>query len=161
TGLTGANQFLGTIDYAAPEQISSKPVGGPADQYALGCAAFEMLTGQTPFHRDPPMAVLYAHLHEQPPMISSRRAGLPAALDQVFDRVLAKSPSDRYPSCEDFTMALRRAAGSEPYAAGQVARPVTEVALPVVVPGPTGLPRRRRRWPRVVLLAIGSAAVAA
>src|SRR6185437_41681 len=67
TGLTAANQFLGTVDYAAPEQGSGKAVGGPTDQYALGCAAFEMLTGEPPFRRELPIAVLYAHLSEPPP----------------------------------------------------------------------------------------------
>ena len=66
TGLTAANQFLGTVDYAAPEQVTGKAVGGAADQYALGCAAYEMLTGEPPFRRDQAIAVLYAHMSEPP-----------------------------------------------------------------------------------------------
>jgi len=53
TGLTGTGLFLGTVDYAAPEQINGKPVDGRADQYSLGCAAFEMLCGEPPFRRSP------------------------------------------------------------------------------------------------------------
>jgi serine/threonine protein kinase len=131
TGLTAANQFLGTVDYAAPEQVTGKAVSGPADQYALGCAAFEMLSGEPPFRRDQAMAVLYAHMSERPRPISSCRTELPAALDPVFDRVLAKSPADRYPSCAAFTSALRQAVGLAPYdAAEQASRPATEVARP-------------------------------
>jgi serine/threonine-protein kinase len=114
TGLTGTGQFLGTVDYAAPEQVGGQQVGGQADQYALGCAAFEMLCGEPPFRRDQGMAVLYAHLSETPPPITSRRQGLPGALDPVFTRVLAKSPQDRYPSCAAFTRTLRQAAGLAP-----------------------------------------------
>ena len=98
-GLTGSGQFLGTVDYAAPEQVAGRPVGGPADQYALGCAAFEMLCGQPPFRRDLGMAALLAHLNEPPPPVSARRPGLPAELDTAFARVLAKAPEDRYASC--------------------------------------------------------------
>jgi serine/threonine protein kinase len=138
TGLTSANQFLGTVDYAAPEQVFGQVVSGSADQYALGCAAFEMFSGEPPFRRDQAMAVLYAHMSEQPPPISSRRAGLPAALDPVFARVLAKSPANRYPSCMAFTEALRQAAGLAPYdAPDRPNRPATEVARPA---GPTPLP---------------------
>ncbi len=74
SGLTGSGQFLGTVDYSAPEQIQGRMVDGRTDQYALGCAAFELLTGQPPFSRDHGMATLLAHLSEPPPPISSRRA---------------------------------------------------------------------------------------
>ena len=131
TGLTAANQFLGTVDYAAPEQVTGKAVSGAADQYALGCAAYEMLAGEPPFRRDQAIAVLYAHMSERPSPISSRRPGLPAALDPVLDRVLAKSPADRYPTCAAFTSALRQAIGLAPYdAAERAIRPATEIARP-------------------------------
>jgi len=58
TGLTGAGQFLGTVDYIAPEQIEGKAVDGRVDQYALACAAFELLTGTPPFRRDSAPAVI-------------------------------------------------------------------------------------------------------
>jgi serine/threonine-protein kinase len=128
TGLTHAGQVLGTVDYAAPEQLSGKQVDGRADQYALGCAAFEMLTGEPPFTRDQPLAVIYAHLSEPPPTISGQRPGLPAALDDVFKRVLAKDPQERYPTCTDFARALREASGQAPYdPAPSPPRPATEV----------------------------------
>jgi serine/threonine-protein kinase len=133
TGLTGSGQFLGTVDYVAPEQVDGRPVDGRTDQYALGCAAFEMLCGEPPFRRDHGMAVLLAHLSEPPPPVTSRRPGLPAALDPVFARVLAKSPQDRYGSCREFSDALRGALRIAPY---DVALPVGHAKTEVAWPGP-------------------------
>jgi serine/threonine protein kinase len=111
TRLTGSGLFLGTLDYAAPEQIEGRPVNGWTDQYALGCAAFELLAGEPPFRRDQPMAVMYAHVTAPPPALTQRRADLPPSVDQVFARVLAKSPADRYRSCGELAADLRRALG--------------------------------------------------
>ena len=111
SGLTGTGQFLGTLDYVAPEQIEGKPVDGRADQYALACAAFELLTGVPPFQRREAMAVMYAQLHEQPPPPTRLRPGLPPAADGVFARALAKVPADRYESCRDFAIAMHAALG--------------------------------------------------
>ena len=79
-GLTGTGQFVGTLDYSAPEQIRGRPADGRTDQYALACAAFELLTGAPPFHHEEATAVMYAHLSEPPPPVTSRRAGLPRAM---------------------------------------------------------------------------------
>ncbi|MGO9080236.1 MAG: serine/threonine-protein kinase [Streptosporangiaceae bacterium] len=117
-GLTGTGQFLGTVDYISPEQIEGKPVDGRADQYALACAAFELLTGAPPFRRDEAMAVMFAQLSQPPPPITDRRPELPRAADQVFARALAKAPGDRYASCREFADALRAAFGLAPYDSG-------------------------------------------
>jgi serine/threonine-protein kinase len=109
--LTLAGQFLGTPDYAAPEQINGQAVDGRADQYALACVAYEMLAGTVPFRRDSAWSVLYAHLNEPPPPVLV----LPPEANQVLARALAKSPGDRYPTCGDFTDGLRAALGLEPY----------------------------------------------
>ena len=124
SGLTGAGQFLGTVDYISPEQIEGKPVDGRADQYALACTAFELLVGAPPFRRDEVMAVMYAQLSEPPPLLTSRRPGLPPAADQVFARALAKVPEDRYASCREFAEALRVAFGLVPYDSGPGGIPV-------------------------------------
>src|SRR5258707_1333927 len=108
-GLTGTGPFLGTLDYIAPEQIEGKPVDGRADEYALACAAFELLTGAPPFQRDEAMAVMYAQLSEQPPTLSSRRRDLGYAADAVFAKALAKAPADRFGSCREFSDARRAA----------------------------------------------------
>jgi hypothetical protein len=122
--LTGAGQFLGTVDYISPEQIEGKPVDGRADEYALACAAFELLAGAPPFRRDGAMAVMYAQLSEPPPLVTSQRPDLPPAADQVFARALAKAPADRYASCREFADALRVAFGVAPYDSGPGLIPV-------------------------------------
>ena len=113
--LTAAGQFLGTPHYSAPEQIRGLAVDGRADQYALACVAYQLLTAVVPFERDQGMAVLLAHLSEPPPSLASRRPDLPGAVDQVLAKGLAKDPEKRYGSCGDFADALRRALGVAPY----------------------------------------------
>jgi DNA-binding beta-propeller fold protein YncE len=133
--LTRTGQFLGTPDYLAPEQIEGKTVDGRADQYALGCVAFEMLCGSPPFDLDDPVATMYAHGHQPPPPLSSRVAGMPAEVDAVFAKVLAKSPADRYESCREFADELRAALdaayGADSGPSPAPAHPATEVATPV------------------------------
>jgi serine/threonine protein kinase len=121
--LTAAGQFLGTPDYAAPEQVNGQPVDGRADQYALACVAFETLTGTVPFKRELPIAVLYAHLSTPPPRVTLIRPDLPSAVDDVLIRALAKSPDERYPSCADFADALRDALGLDPYDPSRASHP--------------------------------------
>jgi serine/threonine-protein kinase len=135
SGLTGTGQFLGTLDYIAPEQIEGKPVDGRADEYALACAAFELLSGVPPFQRQEAMAVMYAQLSEPPPRLTSRRPDLPPAADQVFAKALAKAPADRYTTCREFSDAMREAFGIRPYDSGPGAtpgpdRPATQVVWP-------------------------------
>jgi YVTN family beta-propeller protein len=108
-GLTVSGQVLGTIDYIAPEQVEGGPVDGRADQYALGGVLFECLTGAVPFRRDSELAVLWAHVHDPPPRISEYRPDLPAGLDDVIGRALAKAPGDRYPSCTALIAAAQAA----------------------------------------------------
>jgi serine/threonine protein kinase len=115
SGLTRAGQFLGTPDYAAPEQISGLSVDGRADQYSLACVAYTLLCGSVPYKREMPMAVLYAHLSAPPPPATAVRPDLAAAVDQVLARALAKTPDERYDSCGDFADALREALDVEPY----------------------------------------------
>jgi serine/threonine protein kinase len=118
SGLTGTGMFIGTLDYISPEQIEGRPVDGRADQYALACAAFELITGTPPFQRADAMAVMYAQLTEPPPAATSRRPDLPADVDDVFAKALAKAIEDRYLSCTDFAEALRAALGIRPYDSG-------------------------------------------
>src|SRR5262245_1778916 len=118
SSLTGTGTFLGTLDYISPEQIEGKPVDGRADEYALACASFELLTGAPPFQRDEAMSVMYAQLSEPPPALSSRRRGLPFGADEVFTKALAKAPANRYGSCGEFSEALRQAFGIRPYDSG-------------------------------------------
>ena len=91
-GLTSTGQFLGTTDYVAPEQISEPYVYGSADQYSLGCVLYECLTGRVPFEKDPGAA------STRPPLPTA----LPPAVDELFARVLAQRPGDRYNTCREF-----------------------------------------------------------
>jgi serine/threonine protein kinase len=116
--LTGSGRFMGTADYIAPEQIKGEPVDGRADQYALACSAFELLTGAPPFRLDDVLAVIYAQTSEPPPLLTSRRPDLPPEADQVLATALAKKPEDRYQSCQDFADALAAALGLAPRDSG-------------------------------------------
>jgi len=143
TGLTEAGTVVGTAEYMAPEQIEGRGVDGRTDQYALACAAFELLSGQSPFRRPEAMAVLYAQLSERPPSLATSRPELPAGIDAVFARALAKAPAERYPTCGDFAVALRAAlGGAPPDSPAPFIRsgPPTEVATPGTPAAPTPVP---------------------
>jgi ABC-type transport system substrate-binding protein/predicted Ser/Thr protein kinase len=109
SSLTGERGFVGTIDYVPPEQIEGGSIDARADVYSLGCVLFECLTGERPFERDSELSVVFAHLNEPPPRLSQLRPELPLELDAVFETALAKSPDDRYSSCEELVAATRAA----------------------------------------------------
>ena len=87
SGLTSTGQFLGTIDYVAPEQIRGTSVTGLADQYSLGCVLYECLTGRVPFEKDLDAAIIWAHVEETPTMSDGMRPDLPPEVDEVFGQV--------------------------------------------------------------------------
>ena len=113
SALTSTGQFLGTLDYIAPEQVEARAVNGRTDEYALACSAYTMLTGQPPFVRDESIAVMWAQVSAEPPTLTSRRPDLPPEVDEVLAKALAKVPADRYATCPQFAAALRRACGLE------------------------------------------------
>ena len=132
SGLTATGQFMGTVEYVAPEQIESRPLDGRCDQYALACSAFEMLCGEPPFRREQSISVLYAHLSEPPPQIRLRRSELPDGIEAVLAKALSKAPEDRYATCGEFASALRAALGSAVSGPGgaPAGRQATEIAMP-------------------------------
>jgi WD40 repeat protein len=130
-GVTGTGQFVGTAAYSAPEQIEGRGVDGRTDQYALACVTYELLTGVLPYERDQGMAMLLAHLSAAPPSVVSRQPDLPAAVDDVVAKAMAKVSEKRYESCGDFADALRAALGLTPY------HPRGSGAAPVL-PQPSG-----------------------
>jgi Protein kinase domain len=137
TGLTSTGQFLGTVDYVAPEQIRGLPLTGQADQYSLGCVLYECLTGRVPFEKDLDAAIIWAHVEETPTRPTALRPDFPPEVDGVFGRVLAKRPEERYRSCREFIDAARVALGLHP---GQLAGP----SYGGYMAGPPGgLPRSR------------------
>ncbi len=105
TALTQTGAVLATLAYAAPEQLMGRAIDHRADVYALGCAFFELLTGQQPFPRTNTAAVMHAHIAAEPPRPSLMNPALPQAIDTVIARVLAKDPADRYDSCGGFAEA--------------------------------------------------------
>ncbi len=95
--LTATGKVFGTPEYLAPEQARGEPLSGHADQYALGCVVYEMLTGELPFDGPSP-EVIIKHLHDLPEPPSRRVAGLPLAreIDALVMRMLAKQARDRF-----------------------------------------------------------------
>ncbi|MCW2876648.1 MAG: Serine/threonine protein kinaselike protein [Sphaerisporangium sp.] len=112
-GLTSHGHFMGTPRYVAPEQIRGLPVDGRSDLYAFACVVYEALTGLPPFQRDTELALLYAHVSHDPPPLTPYRPDLPHAVNQVMARALAKSPTDRFGTCQQFVAALRDAISGE------------------------------------------------
>src|SRR3954470_23323458 len=106
---TATGQWVGTLDYIAPEQIRGESVDARADVYALGGVLCFLLTGHVPFERDRDEAKLWAQLAEPPPAPSSLRPELPRALDAVIARAMAKAPDERYPSAGDLARAAQAA----------------------------------------------------
>lgn len=107
--MTSTGQMVGSMNYAAPEQLEGARVDAKADLYSLGCVLYECLTGRAPFAGRSPPVILYAHLHEDPAPPSALRPDLPSAVDAVVGRSLRKEPGERYASCRELTLDLRSA----------------------------------------------------
>jgi tRNA A-37 threonylcarbamoyl transferase component Bud32 len=147
-GLTATKMAVGTVAYAAPEQLMAGTVDGRADQYALACTAFHLLTGAPPYGGPNLAVVIGQHVSATPPSIGAYRAEL-AGLDPVFATAMAKEPSGRFGSCGEFARQLRQQL--------MTPRPYTHPALDATVaalPSPPG----SRRWGRRPGLLIGALA---
>jgi serine/threonine protein kinase len=106
TRLTGEHQFVGTVAYAAPEQISGREVDARTDVYSLAAVLFEMLTGELPFPGDDLMTVVTAKMADQAPDPMRIRPDLPAWLGAVIRKAMAKLPESRWGSAAEFAAAL-------------------------------------------------------
>ena len=151
SGLTATNFTMGTLTYAAPEQLMGADIDGRADQYALAATAFHLLAGAPPYEHSNPVAVISRHLIAPLPKLSDRRPEL-ANLDEVFAQALAKDPADRFGQCSDLAAALNQRSGMD-------AGDVTTVAAPIMRPD-TPKPKRRRRS-RILLGALLAAVLVA
>jgi serine/threonine-protein kinase len=147
SGITGTGQFVGTIDYMAPEQIEGRAVDARADQYALACVVFECLGGRPPYRRETEVAVLWAHMRDDPPVLSEARPGLPAAADEVMAKALAKDPAERYGSCRELVAELRAALGEA--VPGSAPQPAATAVT-------TQRRRRRASWTGLRTNAVGT-----
>jgi serine/threonine protein kinase len=103
---TATGMTLGTPDYMSPEQAAGDEVTPASDIYALGVLVYEILVGQLPFSADTPLAVLLKHMTDAPPLPRTLMPNLPPGVDEVLNRVLAKSPRDRFRSGGEFAAAL-------------------------------------------------------
>jgi tRNA A-37 threonylcarbamoyl transferase component Bud32/CheY-like chemotaxis protein len=126
TQLTKAGDVVGTIHYVAPEQIEGGRVDARTDIYSLGCLVYHSLTGELPFARDTDVAVIYAHLSEEPPRVTSVRPELPGGLDAVIAKALEKAPERRFQTCAEMLSAAR--------AVIDAAGPLADTATPRPVP---------------------------
>ncbi|MBB3082147.1 serine/threonine-protein kinase [Geodermatophilus sabuli] len=131
--LTADGAAVGTFDYMAPERLhGGAEVDGRADVYSLACVLHEALTGRRPFPVEGVPALVHAHLSTPPPRVTALRPDLPAGLDAVVARGMAKSPADRYATCGELAAdAVRALQGAPP----RVPVAVVPSAAPTVVPG--------------------------
>jgi hypothetical protein len=156
SGLTATNMVMGTTAYAAPEQLLGKDIDGRADQYALGCTAFHLLTGAAPYDNSNAAVVISQHLSPPTPLIGERRPDL-VDLNAVISKVLAKDPATRFPNSSDFATALtgRPGVGVADTVAGAAAdSPTRQVSAPAqAAPAKAG---RRRMRPAVLLSVVAT-----
>lgn len=155
TGLTASNLAIGTIAYAAPEQLMGAEGLECADQYSLAATTFQMLTGAPPYLHENPVTVISHHLNTPPPLLSERRPEL-VRFDDVLAAALAKDPAERFRNCSDFVAALAEQladpdSDDESDSASTVVRGVARA-----VPAPP--PSRLSKWARpAVLVPLGLA----
>jgi hypothetical protein len=148
--LTETGQFIGTIDYVAPEQIQGQAATARSDVYSLTAVLYESLTGAVPFARPNEAAVLYAHISEPPPRVTERRSELPARIDEVVTRGMAKAPADRYASAGELIADAGAAFGGEQVAATALrphSSPPTAGPTEIVPAGERTVTRRARPAP--------------
>jgi serine/threonine protein kinase len=117
SGLTATGQWVGTVDYAAPEQVQSEATDARTDVYALGCVLYEMLAGAVPYPREREVDKLVARLGGPPPRPSETDAEIPEQFDEIVARAMALRPADRFSTAGELGDAALRAsvdAGPEP-----------------------------------------------
>jgi serine/threonine protein kinase, bacterial len=156
-GLTSTNMTVGSVLYAAPEQLTGGPLDGRADQYALAATAYHLLTGRSPFEHTNPAVVIGRHLNTAPPKLADHRPDL-AALDPVMTAALSKDPAGRFNTCQDFAAALTQRIDGESRASRETQAAIT-IPTPATPPSPppTGQPQRRQWKRRAVLWGIPAA----
>jgi predicted Ser/Thr protein kinase len=159
-GVTLTGQYMGSLDYTAPEQIRGEPFGASGDLYAFAAVLYEAFTGEVPFPYDNEAAILYAHVSEPPPRASDSRPELPAAVDDVIARGLSKRPEDRHRSATELVEQTRRALAAPPAAAGaandrrRFGETLVDPAVLRAAPVVAAAEERRVRWRRYAIAAL-------
>ena len=134
--VTETGMTLGTPAYMSPEQASgNREIDGRSDLYSLGCVLYEMLAGQPPFTGPTAESVVRQHITADPPSVTSIRQAVPAHVEEIIARALAKTPADRFSPAAQFAEALKPAAVTGPVVT--IARPrrswVTYAAVSIAV----------------------------
>ncbi len=144
TGPPPAGMSIDSLRYVSPEQASGNSVGRASDLYSLAVVAYEMLTGAPPFDADSKSDLLYKQVHEPAPSILLERPDLSLAVDEVFDRALAKQPERRYWSGTTFVTSLAEAVGDQSSAVAIPATPTPSAGQARQEPSPP--PAKRLAW---------------
>jgi serine/threonine kinase PknH len=147
--LTQLGFAVGTWKYMAPERFSNKEVDHRADVYALGCVLYECLTGSPPYASNSAGVLISAHLMDPIPQPSTKRAGIPRALDAVITRGMAKNPEDRYASAGDLARAATQAlTNPDQNRAATILRRSEESTLPGRTSKPRSTPTAKPQQPQ-------------
>jgi serine/threonine-protein kinase len=138
-GLSGAGQWLGTVDYLAPEQITGGQVDRRADVYALAAVLFHCLVGTVPFERDDELAKLWAHVNADRPSVTARISAVPKLIDEVIARGMARSVGERFATAGELATAAAMALGLPTEAAADLgtADARTRTTTPAEAASPT------------------------
>ena len=157
TDLTSTGHLVGTLHYMAPERFGPGPIDHRVDVYSLACVLFQCLTGVHPFRPENPLALMYAHVHHEPPRPGAHRPEL-ASFDHVIATGMAKSAEQRFASAGDLARAAKDALG-KPTSTRRLATPMAlpAPALPAPAPPasapPAPAPPRQRRGGSWLLVA--------
>ncbi len=158
TGMTQTGVVMGTAQYLSPEQAQGLPVDGRSDIYSLGIVIYEMLTGRVPFDDENPLTVAYRQVRDDPVPPSVMDPSIPATMNSIVMKALAKNPANRYQTAQELKADLLRflegipvtATPVMPVAASAVA-PMSDISAPVMptaaMPTAPQMPQEGRKTP--------------
>jgi serine/threonine protein kinase len=155
--LTQTGMIIGTPYYMAPEQATGREVDGRADQYSLAVLGFQLFTGKLPFTGDSAHTIIYRHVSEEAPRVSSLRADVPPAVEVALARALRKQPEERFATMEEFSAALRGDGGAtQPVSRAPATRVMNAATVRMA---PSRRTKRRSRWPVAIAAVLVTAVV--